>query len=179
LNRERRQPGEHPATKMSEGEGYKIELFIFPDGTEVEMVVFDREAAPSRLTSEPASPEPAKAKREARTAKPSATPPPPEGPDAGDDAHLCPLCESTLVYPIDWVRNSEATWNITLRCPNCEMQRAVTLGRASVEEYNRELYHGAQALAREAETMTRRNFEEEADRIVEALGRGLILPMDF
>ena len=31
------------------------------------------------------------------------------------------------------------------------------------------LYHGAQALAREADTMTRRNFEEEAAKLVEAL----------
>ena len=36
------------------------------------------------------------------------------------------------------------------------------LGRASVEEFNRELYHGAQAIAREADRMTRRNFEDEA-----------------
>ena len=92
---------------------------------------------------------------------------------------MCPLCGCTLVYPIDWLRNTEATWNITLRCPNCETQRAVTLEREGVEEFNRELYHGAQALAREAESASRRNFEEEAERIVQALTRDLILPMDF
>ena len=166
---------------MSDGDQYKIELFIFPDGTEVEMVVFDREAAPSRLQPEPAcSSAAAPAKRETRYTRPAtAAPPAPEGPDAGDDPHRCPLCSCSLVYPVDWQRNSEATWNITLRCPNCEMQRAVTLGREGVEEFNRELYHGAQALAREAECTTRRNFEEEADRIIEALTRDLILPMDF
>jgi hypothetical protein len=167
--------------RMSDGDNYKVELFIFPDGTEVEMVVFDRAAAPSRLHPEVVcSGESAPAKREARYARstPAFSPPPP-GPDAGDDPHLCPLCGCTLVYPVDWLRNSEATWNITLRCPNCETQRGVTLGREGVEEFNRELYHGAQALAREAESTTRRNFEEEASRIVEALTRGLILPMDF
>jgi hypothetical protein len=55
----------------------------------------------------------------------------------------------------------------------------VTLGRASVEHLNRELYRGAQALAREADRVTRRNFEDEVDRIVAALERDLILPMDF
>ncbi len=166
---------------MSDGDQYKIELFIFPDGTEVEMVVFDRAAAPSRLRPEPAcSGESAPVRREARCTRPApAPPPPPEGPDAGDDPHMCPLCGCTLVYPIDWLRNTEAAWNITLRCPNCETQRAVTLGREGVEEFNRELYHGAQALAREAESASRRNFEEEAERIVQALTRDLILPMDF
>ena len=38
---------------------------------------------------------------------------------------------------------------------------------------------GAQALAREVERMVRRNFEEEAERIVDALERDLIQPMDF
>ncbi len=167
---------------MSDGDRYKIELFIFPDGTEVEMVVFDREAAPSRLWPEPSgSGESAPVRREACCAKPAAAPPPPpSGPDAGDDPHVCPLCSCTLVYPVDWLRNSEATWNITLRCPNCETQRAVTLGREGVEEFgNRELYHGAQALTREAENASRRNFEEEVERIVAALSRDLILPMDF
>ena len=55
----------------------------------------------------------------------------------------------------------------------------MTLGRASVEQFNRELYQGAQAIARAADPMTRRNFEEEAERIVAALERDLILPMDF
>ena len=53
------------------------------------------------------------------------------------------------------------------------------LDRAGVEEFNRELYFGTQALAREADLMSRRNFEEEAAKIVAALGRDLILPMDF
>ena len=53
------------------------------------------------------------------------------------------------------------------------------LGRAAVEQFNRELYHGAQAIAREADHLMRRNFEDEVERIVVALERDLILPMDF
>ncbi len=68
---------------------------------------------------------------------------------------------------------------LQLRCPECETRREVTLGRASVEQFNRELYHGAQAIAREAARMMRRNFEEEVERIVAALERDLIQPMDF
>lgn len=93
--------------------------------------------------------------------------------------HECPVCGSSFVYPVDWDRTGAATWTLVLRCPECETRREVTLGRASVEQLNRELYYGARELARDADQLTRRNFEEEADRIVAALERDLILPMDF
>jgi hypothetical protein len=106
-----------------------------------------------------------------------AAPPPPPKEDL--EAHKCPICGGTLVYPVDWDRSGPAAWTLDLRCPDCETRREVTLGRASVEQFNRELYFGAQALAREVDQMSRRNFEDEVDRIVVALRRDLILPMDF
>ena len=93
--------------------------------------------------------------------------------------YTCPVCGSRLVYPVDWERSGDAAWTLQLRCPECETRREVTLGRASVEHFNRELYQGAQAMAREAERLSRRNFEEEVERIVVALERDLIQPMDF
>ena len=63
--------------------------------------------------------------------------------------------------------------------PHCETQRSVVLDREGVEAFNREIYLGSQALAREADSMTRRNFAEESAKLVEALARDLILPMDF
>jgi hypothetical protein len=155
------------------GENFKIELFIFPDGTSVELMVFDRGrrshiGGPATATADvlPAKAAPA----------PCCAPPaPPEDPDA----HVCPVCGSDLVYPIDWDRSGPASWILILRCPECETRREVMLGRASVEQFNRELYFGAQALAREADQMMRSNFEDEAQRIVTALERDLILPMDF
>ena len=151
-------------------EDYKIELFVFPDGTHVEMIVFDpvnrgRSASQGARTRTRTTPAPCCVP----------APPPPEDPDA----HHCPVCRSTLVYPLDWDRSGPASWTLILRCPECETRREVTLGRATVEEFNRELYHGAQAIARECDLMTRRNFEEEAERIVAALERDLIQPMDF
>ena len=138
---------------------HKIEVFIFPDGTQVEMIVFDSGAQTA------AAPPPCRVP----------APPPREDPDA----HHCPVCRSALVYPVDWDRSGPASWTMILRCPECETRREVTLGRASVEELNRELYQGAQAIAREADLLTRRNFEDEAERMVAALERDLILPMDF
>ncbi|MGE5228269.1 MAG: hypothetical protein ACM3MJ_00945 [Deltaproteobacteria bacterium] len=146
---------------------HRIELFIFPDGTRVEMMVFDaatRTPRPSPAAPATAGPAPCRV-----------PPPPREDPDA----HHCPVCHSTLVYPLDWDRSGPASWTMILRCPECETRREVTLGRASVEELNRELYQGAQAIAREADLLTRRNFEDEVERMVVALERDLILPMDF
>lgn len=156
-------------------EDYKIELFVFPDGSEVEMIVFDRRAG-SRGATSPAAPTPSRAPTRTRPApSPCCVPPPDDGPDA----ERCPVCGSTLVYPVDWDRSGPASWALTLRCPECETRRDVTLGRESVERLNRELYQGAQALARAADRVTRRNFEDEVERIVVALDRDLILPMDF
>ncbi len=156
-------------------EDYKIELFVFPDGTQVELIVFDPIARMRGATS-PAAPAKAGTRTKAAPA-PYSVPAlaPPEDPDV----RRCPVCHSTLVYPIDWDRSGPAAWTLVLRCPECETRREVTLGRASVEDLNRELYYGAQAIARAADTMTRRNFEAEAERIVAALEHDFILPMDF
>jgi ribosomal protein S27E len=157
------------AEAVVNGENFKIELFVFPDGTSVEMMVFDevrRRRASSAAKAAPAATAPP---------RPCAEPAPQED----LEAHRCPACGGTLVYPLDWDRAGPASWALKLRCPDCETRREVTLGRASVERFNRELYLGAQALAREADRVTRSNFKDEADRIVAALERGLILPMDF
>jgi hypothetical protein len=167
---------------MGHGEDHRMELFIFPDGSAVEMIVFARAHTPSQGSSRPTRERDAgPAEREAQSgAKPTAThAPPPVGQEPSAAAHECPLCGSDLVYPLDWERNSEASWNLVLRCPNCDTQRSVVLGREGVEAFNREIYLGSQALAREADSMTRRNFAEESAKLVKALASDLILPMDF
>ncbi|NLE22605.1 MAG: hypothetical protein GX624_07495 [Actinobacteria bacterium] len=156
-------------------EDYRIELFVFPDGSEVEMIVFDR---PARTASARSASGRTGASRQTKVAPPPCrvqAPPPSEDPDAG----RCPACGSALVYPVDWERSGPAAWSLLLRCPDCETRRTVTLGRESVEHLNRELYRSAQALAREADRVARRNFEDDVDRIVAALRADLILPMDF
>ena len=160
-------------------EDYKIELFVFPDGTSVEMIVFDTNGL-RRGAAAPAAPaSPVQAQKTAAPRKapaPCCVPPPPHEDPV---AHTCPVCGSRLIYPVDWERSGDAAWTLQLRCPECETRRKVTLDRASVEHINRELYHGAQAMAHEAERLSRRNFEDEVERIVAALERDLIQPMDF
>jgi hypothetical protein len=172
----------YPGETMGHSEDERRELFIFPDGSAVEVIVFAAQSAPSQTPSRPTCEHDAgPAARESQAdVRPTATQaPPPAGQEPGGAAHECPLCGCDLVYPLDWERNREASWNLVLRCPNCEMQRRVVLGREGVEAFNREIYLGSKTLAREADAMTRRNFAEEAAKLVEALALDLILPMDF
>lgn len=167
---------------------FKIELFIFPDGTAVEMMVFDQperstaSSAPAATSSGLPATFPA-----CTAAEPAAPPPryavghPPELAEVTTAAqvHVCPVCHGDLVHPVDWRRTGKASWSLRLRCPECERQRSVILGRSEVEQLNRDLYHGTQELAREAQRVSRRNFEDEARRFVAALHRGDIEPIDF
>jgi len=83
------------------------------------------------------------------------------------------------VHPTEWQRVGVASWRITLRCPNCETMRTVTLSREEVELLNRALYVGTEYLARQADQLVRRHFEEETAKFVAALDADLILPIDF
>jgi hypothetical protein len=192
---------------------FRIELFVFPDGTEIEMLVFEKPAertgrrpgrdearreAPRRAAAagatSPAAREAATRGQaeQARTVTPEDVGRHQSGNDDGpgghgaDDApppgrkpHVCPVCHSELVYPVDWQRTSDTAWRLRLRCPECETERDALLGRADVEEYNRHLYYGSQELAQAAQEISRKNFEEEAAKLVAALEMDLILPMDF
>jgi hypothetical protein len=150
------------------------ERFVFPDGSVVEILVFACSAGNAAVT-----------RWEARVeGRGRPRPPKPDAPQA-DGARLaaaptvCSRCGSTFVYPVDWERNREGGWNIRMRCPNCESQTRIVLAREAVEDLNRTLYQQTRTLARQADTLSRRNFEEEAEKLVRALARDLILPMDF
>lgn len=163
---------------------YRIELFIFPDGTSVEMIVFEKSQAarPASTRSAPAqTAEAVPAEDEACGPSAAAAPLGLARTTSSNDnpAHVCPLCGSDLVHPLDWQREGESIWHLVVRCPNCDTRRAVDLDRSGVERFNRELYRGAQALVHEAERLGRQHFEEEVEKLVFALRRDLILPMDF
>lgn len=202
---------------MSTAGDERRELFIFPDGTQVEVIVFQPASSARRAPRRPQPALPDASAPERRPLPDCAVPPPPkeasqaeEPPHARETLHAqrsrgtdratpatpagapapagsrvdvapsaCPVCGGEFVYPVEWERNSEGTWNLCLRCPECETRRRIILGRRGVEALNRTLYESIRALAEEAAAVSRRNFEEQAARLVKALSRDLILPMDF
>jgi hypothetical protein len=160
---------------------FKIELFVFPDGTAVEMMVFDTAGAGSASPVSPASAPAATTPPRSRCAVDHAPEPAAAAVATATPAEVnaCPVCRGQLVHPVDWERTGDAVWRLRLRCPECESERTVVMGRSEVEQMNRELYHGTQELAREAERVSRHNFEDEARRFVDALRSGQIEPIDF
>ena len=182
---------------------YRVELFIFPDGMAIEMLVFDQPhaaAAPQATPAQSASvlTRPGQSARRNRTAPATheqsslrraavsqcAVPQPPATPAATCDGegaapHRCPVCHSELVYPTDWERLDGDAWSLSLRCPNCETQRTVVLHREQVEHFNKVLYQGTELLTRQVELFARQRFEEDVHAFVAALERDLIQPSDF
>lgn len=153
---------------------FRIELFVFPDGTEIEMLVFEKPAERSACGgARDCAPGDRRREAPGRAAAAGAAPEP------GRQPHVCPVCHGELVYPVDWQRTSDTAWKLRLRCPECETERDAVLGRADVEDFNRRLYCGSQELAQAAQETGRRNFQEEATKLVAALEMGVILPMDF
>jgi len=95
------------------------------------------------------------------------------------DLQRCPECEQDLVYPVEWEEASSTHWEVLLRCPNCEWERAGTYDQATVDRFDEHLDRGTEALVRDLRRLTRANMEDEIDLFVRALELDAIQPMDF
>jgi hypothetical protein len=96
-----------------------------------------------------------------------------------DDLHICPECDRTLVFPVEWEEVSPTHWEVLLRCPNCEWVEVGVYDQRTVDRFDEELDHGTEALMRDLKRLTKANMEEEIERFTVALGCDLILPEDF
>jgi predicted RNA-binding Zn-ribbon protein involved in translation (DUF1610 family) len=94
-------------------------------------------------------------------------------------AHPCPACGSHLVDLIDGIEVASGMWDVTLRCPECEQQHAVSCSEEDLARLEHELCTAAAELERELERFARVRFEEDVARFVTAIEAGAILPMDF
>lgn len=95
------------------------------------------------------------------------------------DLHICPECASDLVYPVGWEERRGDSWEITLRCPNCEWWHTGEYHDEQVERFDDALNDGTEELLANLRTFARANMEEDVERLVEAIHSGLIQPMDF
>lgn len=95
------------------------------------------------------------------------------------ELHICPDCASHLVYPTDWEERGEASWDLALRCPNCEWEGGGVYEHTAVEQLDENLDSGTRALVADLRQLSRANMEEEVERFVSALQADAVLPMDF
>jgi len=95
------------------------------------------------------------------------------------ELHCCTGCGSELVYPMKWTEADERTWQVTLRCPECEAVREGVFTQASVDDFDERLDAGTSALVGDLRRLTRANMSVEGERFLAALAVDAILPEDF
>ncbi len=95
------------------------------------------------------------------------------------DLHVCPECDSQLVYPVAWEEAERAHWEVSLRCPNCEWAVTDTFDEELIQRFDETLDRGTKALVADLRTLTRANMEEDVERFVAALNAEYVLPEDF
>ena len=97
----------------------------------------------------------------------------------GEGMHVCPECESQLVQPVKWFEQSQRSWHVDLRCPDCDWWGRGSFSQSDVDHFDEELDRGASLLVEDLRALTRSNMEGEADRFAMALATDSILPEDF
>lgn len=96
-----------------------------------------------------------------------------------EDLHICPSCDSRLVYPLDWSPVDMCHWRVELRCPECEWTEAGLYEQAALDRFDHILDSGTDSLVEDLRLLQRSNMEHELARFNMALGQDLILPEDF
>jgi len=133
-----------------QGEGHKVKRVALPSGKTIEVVYFEPVARPA-------------APIERQTG----------------DLHVCPSCDSTLVYPTHWSEVDRTSWEVALRCPNCEWDHTGAYDQETVERFDEELDRGTDDLVDDLKCLIHANMEEEIERFSSALSDDHILPEDF
>ena len=100
-------------------------------------------------------------------------------PHTAPELHVCEICASELVYPVDWAPAAGRRWALDLRCPNCEWRGAGTYEQGVVDRFDAALDHGTEQLLDDLNLLARSNMEEQIERFADALRSGRILPEDF
>ena len=60
--------------------------------------------------------------------------------------HVCPSCVSELVQPLTWAPAALDSWQVDLRCPNCEWTGRAIATQDEVDEYDIVLDDAARAM---------------------------------
>jgi hypothetical protein len=99
--------------------------------------------------------------------------------DRAKALHVCPSCDSELVYPFDWGPADRTRWRVDLCCPECEWIGGGVFSQELVDAFDEELDRGTEQLLDDLRLLARANMEDEVDRFVASLQANLIVPEDF
>ena len=138
------------ATPEGQQQNHRVKRVALPSGKTIEVVYFDDPAADAV-----------------------------QMPGRTQDLHLCPDCDSVLVFPTEWSEVDRMQWEVTLRCPNCEWCHTGVFDQDTVERFDEELDRGTDSLVDDLKCLIRANMEEQIERFTRALVEDHILPEDF
>lgn len=93
--------------------------------------------------------------------------------------HVCPTCDSELVYPVDWAPAERNQWRVDLYCPDCTWSGGGVFSQALVDRFDDELDRGTEELLDDLRLLSRANMEEQIERFAAALQADQVLPEDF
>jgi hypothetical protein len=91
----------------------------------------------------------------------------------------CGSCNSALVHPIEADEVGRGSWQVELRCAECEGRSSRVCSAAEADELDRELDRASGEIAAELRRVERVHMNEWAERFVEALHLDLIGADDF
>jgi hypothetical protein len=138
---------------LGEHNSHYVKRVVLPSGKTIEVVYF-KDAAEQETSLRPAV-------------------------EPEQDLHVCPECSSDLVYPVGWDEAGSDSWQVQLRCPECEAEREGLFSQESVEAFDAALDEGTDALTADYRRLCRANMAEEIERFTAALDAGAVLPEDF
>lgn len=95
------------------------------------------------------------------------------------ELHVCPCCESDLVYPVSWEEREGDAWRIERRCPNCEWRHSGEFSQDEVELFDDALNDGTEDLLVNLRNFARANMEADVEHFIALMDAGHIEPMDF
>jgi hypothetical protein len=100
-------------------------------------------------------------------------------PGTAADLHICPVCTSELVYPVAWEEAGPTSWEVSLRCPNCEWNHTNVYAEDAIQRFDEKLDEGTEGLVGDLRRLTRANMEADVDRFIRAIHGDHLLPEDF
>ena len=71
------------------------------------------------------------------------------------------------------------SWDVSLRCPNCEWSTVGTFEQDAVQRFDETLDRGTEALVADLRQLSRANMEADVERFIRALNAEYLLPEDF
>lgn len=91
----------------------------------------------------------------------------------------CPACGADFVHPLEWSPEDSERWWMLLRCGACHTHREAIVSNLDAAQFDRDLDMAVARIRHEAETLSREQLAEEAERFVTALELDLICAEDF